>query len=47
LVNAEWCSSGSHALRVAQRIMPLKGSPRYLALSPSPMFSRAHRGGLR
>jgi len=33
LVDAERCSSGSHALRVAQRIMLLKGSPRYLALS--------------
>jgi hypothetical protein len=33
LVDVEWCSSGSHALRVAQSIGPLKGSPRYLALS--------------
>ena len=33
LVDAEWCGSGSHALRVAQSIVPLKGSPRYLALS--------------
>jgi hypothetical protein len=27
-------SSGSHALRVAQHSVPLKDSPRYLALSP-------------
>jgi hypothetical protein len=33
LIDAEWGSSGSHVLRVAQRIGPLKGSPRYLALS--------------
>ena len=33
LVDAEQWSSGSHALRVAQRSVPLKGSPRYLALS--------------
>src|SRR5262249_31271999 len=33
LIDAEWCSSGSHALRVAQRSVPLKRSPRYLALS--------------
>ena len=33
LVDAEWCRSGRHALRVAQHIMSLKGSPRYLALS--------------
>ena len=33
LVDAEWWSSGSHALRVAQCIVPLKGAPRYLALS--------------
>ena len=33
LVDAEQWSSGSHALRVAQRGVPLKGSPRYLALS--------------
>ena len=38
LVDTEWCPSGSHALRVAQRIGPLKGSPRYLALSyPVPL----------
>jgi hypothetical protein len=29
LVDAEWCHSCRHTLRVAQRIMPLKGSPRY------------------
>jgi len=29
LVDAEGCSIGSHMLRVAQRIGPLKGSPRY------------------
>ena len=33
LVDTEWCSSGGHALRVAQSIRPLKGSPRYLTLS--------------
>lgn len=33
LVNAEWCISCRHTLRVAQRIVPLKGSPRYLTLS--------------
>jgi len=33
LIDAEWWSSGSHMLRVAQRVGPLKGSPRYLALS--------------
>ena len=33
LVDTEWCGSGSHALRVAQSIRPLKGSPQYLALS--------------
>jgi hypothetical protein len=33
LIDAEWCSHGSHRLRVAQSIGPLKGSPRYLALS--------------
>jgi hypothetical protein len=33
LIDAEWCRSGSHALRVAQCIEPLKGVPRYLALS--------------
>jgi putative tryptophan/tyrosine transport system substrate-binding protein len=33
LVNAEWCISCCHTLRVAQRIVPLKGSPRYLTLS--------------
>ena len=33
LVDAEQWSSGRHTLRVAQRSMPLKGSPRYLALS--------------
>ena len=33
LIDAEWCSSGSYALRVAQRIVSLKGSPRYLTLS--------------
>ena len=35
LVDAERCSRGCHALRVAQRSVPLKGSPRYLALSIS------------
>ena len=33
LVDAEWGSSGSHALRVAQSPTPLKGVPRYLTLS--------------
>ena len=33
LVDAERCGRGCHALRVAQRIAPLKGVPRYLALS--------------
>jgi hypothetical protein len=33
LVDAEWCNSCRHTLRVAQRIVPLKGFPRYLALS--------------
>jgi hypothetical protein len=33
LVDAERCRRGSHALRVARRIVSLKGSPRYLALS--------------
>src|SRR2546429_849597 len=33
LIDAERCSHGSHALRVAQRLGSLKGSPRYLALS--------------
>ena len=33
LIDVEWCSSSSHTLRVAQSIGPLKGSPRYLALS--------------
>src|SRR6266851_9078074 len=33
LIDAERCSRGSHALRVAQRIIPLKDSPRNLALS--------------
>jgi hypothetical protein len=33
LVDAEWCGSWRHTLRVAQRIVPLKGAPRYLALS--------------
>src|SRR5215211_4507905 len=33
LVNAERCGRGHHALRVAQNIVPLKNSPRYLALS--------------
>src|SRR5215471_669378 len=33
LIDAEWCSSGNHVLRVAQRSVPLKRSPRYLALS--------------
>lgn len=28
-VDAERCSSNSHALRVAQRLVPLKGVPRY------------------
>jgi len=46
LVDAEQWSSGSHALRVAQRSVPLKGSPRYLALSltaGAPGFSCAPR----
>jgi hypothetical protein len=33
LVDAEWCRSGSHTLRVAQSPTPLKGVPRYLTLS--------------
>ena len=33
LVDAEWCRRGSHALRVAQCLVSLKGVPRYLALS--------------
>ena len=33
MVDTERCSSGCHALRVAQARVPLKGSPRYLALS--------------
>jgi hypothetical protein len=33
LVDAEWYHSCRHTLRVAHRIVPLKGSPRYLALS--------------
>ncbi len=33
LVNTERCGRGCHALRVAQYSVPLKGSPRYLALS--------------
>ena len=33
LVDAERCGRGCHALRVALRIVPLKGSPRYLTLS--------------
>jgi hypothetical protein len=33
LVDTERCGSGCHALRVAQDLVPLKGSPRYLALS--------------
>jgi hypothetical protein len=33
LVDTEWCRSRSPALRVAQDLVPLKGSPRYLALS--------------
>jgi Gpi18-like mannosyltransferase len=38
LVNAEWCISCRHTLRVAQRIVPLKGSPRYLTLSYTESF---------
>ena len=34
LVEVERCGRGCHALRVAQSIMLLKGSPRYLTLSP-------------
>ena len=45
LVDAEWCSSGSHALRVAQRIRPLKGSPRYLALSLYPQTRQLVKHG--
>jgi hypothetical protein len=33
LVDAEWWSSDSHTLRVAQSPTPLKGVPRYLTLS--------------
>ena len=33
LVDAEWCRSGSHTVRVAPRRVSLKGVPRYLALS--------------
>ena len=33
LVDAERCGRGCHALRVAQDLVPLKGAPRYLALS--------------
>jgi hypothetical protein len=33
LVDAERCGRGNHALRVAQSIVPLMGSPRYLVLS--------------
>ena len=33
LVNAERCSRGHQALRGAPSLVPLKGSPRYLALS--------------
>jgi hypothetical protein len=33
LVDTKQCGSGCHALRVAQDLVPLKGSPRYLALS--------------
>src|SRR5712691_11638689 len=33
LVDTERCGRGCHALRVAQYSVPLKGSPRYLALS--------------
>jgi hypothetical protein len=33
LVDVAWGSRSSHGLRVAQSIAPLKGVPRYLALS--------------
>jgi hypothetical protein len=33
LVDTTRCGSGCHALRVAQRVVSLKGSPWYLALS--------------
>jgi len=33
LIDAEQCGRCSHALRVAQGSVPLKGSPRYLTLS--------------
>ena len=33
LIDAQGCGRGRHALRIAQSIVPLKGSPRYLALS--------------
>jgi hypothetical protein len=36
LVDTEWCSSGSHALRYPQRSGPFKGFPRY-EHSPSRM----------
>jgi hypothetical protein len=39
LVDAERCSRGCHALRVAQRSVPLKISPRYLTLSSTPGLS--------
>jgi hypothetical protein len=46
LVDAEQWSSGSHALRVAQRSVPLKGSPRYLALSNTvPSIALLLQGG--
>ena len=39
LVDAERCGRGCHALRVVQRSVALKGSPRYLALSMSTMVA--------
>src|ERR671922_3067874 len=43
LVDAEWCRSGSHTLRVAQSPTPLKGVPRYLTLSTSAQSSDTSR----
>ena len=34
LVDAQWGGRGSYALRIAQSIVPLKDSSRYLGLSP-------------
>ena len=45
LIDVEWCSSGSHTLRVAQSIGPLKGSPRYLALSTKGDLRMSRAGG--